>query len=203
MKGHWMDPALLRPTQVTVGLVESAKKRERLRLMHAKERQDWLAEHPVPAVLGPKGRAFIIDHHHLARALCDGALGEAWVQTTEDLSHLEKEAFWVAMSERAWAHPFDENGLALPHSCIPKHVGELRDDPYRSLAGLAREAGAFQKTPTPFAEFAWADFFRRELPGVTSCKRFEGFLAEAVLLARCERAGHLPGFILKQTLTGT
>ena len=40
------------------------------------------------------------------------------------------------------------------------HLEGLRDDPYRSLAGYVRNAGGFEKTPTAFAEFLWADFFR-------------------------------------------
>ena len=36
----------------------------------------------------------------------------------------------------------------------------LVDDPYRSLAGLARKAGTYDKVDVPFTEFKWANYLR-------------------------------------------
>ena len=59
----------LRPTQMTVGLREVALKRKELRALPANKKDDFLGAHFIPAVIGPKGRPFVDDHHHLARAL--------------------------------------------------------------------------------------------------------------------------------------
>jgi len=193
----WMEASVLRPTQITVGLVESKKKRQRMELMSAPDRREWLAEHPVPAVIAPSGKRRIFDHHHLARAVMDGGFGCVLVDTVDDFSKMSKSEFWAEMVVRHWAHPHGASGELLTCESIPKCVSELIDDPYRSLAGLAREAGAYAKTQAPFAEFTWADFFRANLPGVVSGKHFESQLAEAILLARCELAAQLPGFIAR------
>src|SRR3974377_1798791 len=37
------------------------------------------------------------------------------------------------------------------------------DDPFRSLAGELRRAGGFAKDTTPFSEFLWPDFLRRQM----------------------------------------
>src|SRR5215470_10804037 len=59
----------LRPTQITVGMREVAAKRQRWREIAAKEGGKFLGKHMIPVVLGPKGRHYVVDHHHLARAL--------------------------------------------------------------------------------------------------------------------------------------
>ena len=46
---------------------------------------------------------------------------------------------------------------------MPKSVADLKDDPFRSLAGELRRTGGFAKDTTPFSEFLWADFLRRKL----------------------------------------
>ena len=44
-----------------------------------------------------------------------------------------------------------------------KTVADLKDDPFRSLAGELRRVGGFAKDTTPFSEFLWADFLRRKM----------------------------------------
>jgi len=56
------------------------------------------------------------------------------------------------------------HGVRHYYSAIPHHLQDLVDDVYRSVAGYVRKAGGFDKTRTAFAEFVWADFFRRSLP---------------------------------------
>jgi len=41
---------------------------------------------------------------------------------------------------------------------IPKTVVELKDDPFRSLAGELRRVGGFAKDTTPFSEFLLGGF---------------------------------------------
>ena len=60
----------LQPTQMTVGMLQVKHKRLRLRTLEKRpsELVDFILEHPIRVVLGPKKKAFVIDHHHLALA---------------------------------------------------------------------------------------------------------------------------------------
>jgi hypothetical protein len=70
----------------------------------------------------------------------------------------------------------------------------LLDDPYRSLAGYVRDAGAYEKTPTAFAEFLWADFFRPRILVGNTRPEFHQSVDSAVKLATSSEAAHLPGY---------
>ena len=61
----------LRPTQMTVGIREVEEKRKRWRAESKMKGEEFLGKHMIPVVLGPKDRHYVIDHHHLARALHD------------------------------------------------------------------------------------------------------------------------------------
>lgn len=60
----------LRPTQMTVGLREVEHKRAQWR-MQGGDAGQFLGRHMIPVVIGPKHRSYVIDHHHLARALIE------------------------------------------------------------------------------------------------------------------------------------
>ena len=66
----------LRPTQMTVGVREVKEKRKRWRDESKKKGAEFLGKHMIPVVLGPKDRHYVIDHHHLARALHDEGVEE-------------------------------------------------------------------------------------------------------------------------------
>ncbi len=59
----------LRPTQMTIGFREVARKRLEWRERAQRDGPDFLGQHMIPAVIGPHDRPWIIDNHHLARAL--------------------------------------------------------------------------------------------------------------------------------------
>lgn len=184
----------LRPTQISVGMREVAEKRARWREESAREGSEYLGHHMIPVVLGPKGRPYLTDHHHLALAL--HLEGEKHVLTTviSDLSRLEKEAFWIFLDSRGWMHPFDEKGRRKSYDDLPNSISDMVDDPYRSLAGALRKAGGFAKDTTPFSEFLWADFLRRRIkPGVIK-RHFDKALDLAMVEAKTEAAGYLPGW---------
>lgn len=184
----------LRPTQITVGLHEVATKRKQWRERSAREGSAFLGRHLVPVVLGPKGRPYLIDHHHLARALHEEGVTLVLTSLVSDLSHLEKEAFWVVLDNRSWMHPFDDLGVRRAYSDIPKSIPELADDPYRSLAGALRRAGGFAKDATPFSEFLWADFMRRRIKRSIVDKDFDHALEMAVNASKEHAASYLPGW---------
>jgi hypothetical protein len=184
----------LRPTQITVGMREVLAKRKRWRESGAKKERAFLGKHLIPVVLGPKRRHYVVDHHHLARALHDEGVKDVAVTVIANLSKLDRDEFWVFMDNRNWMHPFDIEGRRRHYRDIPKSVTELVDDPFRSLAGELRRAGGFAKDTTPFSEFLWADFLRRRLQRKAVETNFDRALEKALQLAKSTEAGYLPGW---------
>lgn len=183
----------LRPTQITVGLREVAAKRAHWKAL-GKKRTAYVAQHLVPVVLGPKGRSYVIDHHHLARALHEEGVTTISTTVVADLQRLERDAFWVFLDNRGWLHPFDAAGKRCTYAAIPKSLNELVDDPYRSLAGEVREGGGYAKDATPFSEFIWADYFRRRIKRRQLDNDFAACFIEAMGLAKSPEANFMPGW---------
>jgi hypothetical protein len=184
----------LRPTQITVGMREVRAKRKAWRDTANKKGEKFLGKHMIPVILGPKDRHYVIDHHHLARALHDEGVKDIAVTVVANLSQLEVDSFWFVMDNRNWMHPFDDQGRRRGYSDIPKNVTELVDDPFRSLAGELRRLGGFAKDTTPFSEFIWADFLRRRMKRKFVDKDFNSALEQALELAKSEDAAYLPGW---------
>ena len=67
---------------------------------------------------------------------------------------------------------------------LPKSVSDLKDDPFRSLAGEPRRAGGFAKDITPFGEFLWADFLRRKISRKNVVDNFERAMEKGLGFAR-------------------
>jgi hypothetical protein len=184
----------LRPTQMTIGYREVARKRSDWRERADKDGPEYLGRHMIPAVIGPKGRYWMIDNHHLARALHDEGVTQVLVRVVADLGDLPGGLFKTFMDNRNWLHPFDAKGHRRPLTHIPKHVRHLADDPYRSLAGELRRSGGYAKDDTPFSEFLWADFLRRHIDGDLLDRHFEDAVEKALRLARQSAADYLPGW---------
>jgi hypothetical protein len=170
----------LRPTQLAVGRYSVGLKAEKVARKRARggaeeALDDWLRRHPIPCVRGPPlgaGEApplYMIDHHHLAAALHSLGIEDCYAAAVRDYSALsDQDAFWAAMQRDGCLWPHDERGAPLaweelPRLMPPSVVG-LRDDPYRSLAGIVRRAGGYEKSATPYAEFVWANHFRTRVP---------------------------------------
>jgi len=184
----------LHPTQITVGIEEVRAKRKEWRAKGDDRAGAFLGRHLIPVVLGPKSRSYVIDHHHLARALHDEGVPHVLTTLVSDLSRLDQDAFWVVLDNRGWMHPFDDTGKRRGYDAIPKTVAQLIDDPYRSLAGVLRRSGGFAKDTTPFSEFLWADFLRRRIERKRIEKNFANTVEEALCLARSREADYLPGW---------
>jgi hypothetical protein len=184
----------LRPTQITVGMMEVKDKRVRLRKRPSKKIGKFLGDHMIPVILGPEGRHYVIDHHHLTRALREEGIKDVLVMVVTDLSMLDIESFWTVLDHRSWVHPYDAQGRRRSFHDIPKSIDDLVDDPFRSLAGELRRAGGFAKETTPFSEFLWADFLRRRLKRKFVEKHFRAASKKALKLAKSEEAHYLPGW---------
>lgn len=186
--------AALRPTQMTVGFREVARKREAWRVRDKRAGSDFLGRHMIPVVLGPQATPFVIDNHHLALALHQEGVEHVLVKVIADLRALKRPVFWTFMDNRNWLHPFDAAGGRRPRENLPRTLDGLTDDPYRSLAGDLRRAGGYAKDETPYAEFLWADFLRRRIGAKILAKDFAGALARALDLAHHRDAAYLPGW---------
>jgi hypothetical protein len=184
----------LKPTQITVGYREVAEKRKRWRGKSHDKGDEFLGRHMIPVLWGPKERHYVIDHHHLTRALLDEGVKDILVNVVADLRTLQHDEFWTFIDNRGWCHPYDENGVRRAFADIPGSLAKMKDDPYRSLAGELRRMGGYAKETVPFAEFIWADFLRRRIKAKAVEADFSRTVERAMALARSEDAGHLPGW---------
>jgi hypothetical protein len=184
----------LRPTQMTVGFREVEVKRRQWREADEVHRSHLLRRHVIPAVVGPKNRAYIVDHHHFARALLEEKAGEVAVYILANLSDLPKPEFWTFLDNSAWCHAYDKHGKRRELDDIPKLLADLADDPYRSLVGALIRHGGCAKSDKPFSEFLWADFLRRRIDEQIVTQDFDAALQKAIAIAKSGQAQSLPGW---------
>ena len=137
---------------------------------------------------------YIVDHHHVVRALHEEGVKEVLVTVFSNLNMVDPDAFWIVLDSRNWMHPFDDQGQRRDHKEIPKSIDKLIDDPFRSLARELRRAGGFAKDTTPYCEFLWADFLRRQIKRKLVDSDFDHALQTALELAKSQDAIYLPGW---------
>ena len=127
---------------------------------------------------------FALDRHHWLCALLAENVFEVAVHVEDDLSYLNEGSFWRTLDRRGWCHPFGTNGRKLPFANIPGFIGDLQDDPFRSLASALRRSGGFEKNKALFSEFLWADYLRRHINPSLVAKNFDLALKTALELAQ-------------------
>lgn len=185
----------LRPTQMTVGMREVKEKRKRWRERKSdRKRAEMLGKHMIPVVVGPDEHHYVVDHHHLARALHDEGVKDVLVTVIADLTMVDREAFWGVMDNKRWVYPYDAKGERRHFRDLPRSVEGLKDDPFRSLAGELRRAGGFAKDTTPFSEFLWTDFLRRRLSRRGVEDNFAKAVEKGLALVKSHDAVYLPGW---------
>ena len=189
-----VDLRKLRPTQITAGFAEIAQKRAAWASLARKARRSLLESHWFPAVLGPRERYHIVDHHHLGVALLQEGVEQVSVMVLADFSYLAPAIFWRVMEQHNWAHPFDQTGQRRDFDAIPSRISQLVDDPYRSLAGFLRTAGGYAKDTSAFAEFLWADYPRQHIALEQVRKSMDIAVREGLGLAKSPLARYLPGW---------
>ncbi len=123
---------------MTLGMHEVFHKRDAWKEKTSQDLAKFLGAHMVPVILGLEGEPYLIDHHHLARALYEEEVLSVFVTIVADLSRLQADHFWNVMDFHGWTHPYDSKGRRRPYSDLPKTVKGMEDDPYRSLAGELR-----------------------------------------------------------------
>jgi hypothetical protein len=188
----------LRPTQMTIGLKEVARKRQQWAAMGKKKRRAAMTEMLFPAVIGPGKAYYILDHHHSAVALVKERAHDVQVGIVKDLSALELGDFWIYLDHLSWVHPYDQKGKRRAFEQIPSSFKALRDDPYRSLAGEVRDLGGFSKSDAPFLEFLWTNYFRANVRAGWVRSHYPKALRRAMRLAHSTKTQYLPGWVGKR-----
>lgn len=186
----------LRPTQLKLGLEDVARRAKKMALLGASELNVLLKKKSIPYVVGPKKEIYIVDHHHLCRALWTidkkrALLGEELA----DWSDLDNKQFWKKMDSSGYCWAIDSHGHRRPYSAIPKHIRELTDNVWRSLARAVR-GRAFTNQDTPFQEFIWGDYFRTFMSERLIKQDFELAQKVATSISHLKEAEDLPGFKL-------
>jgi len=188
--------------QAAVGREEVRRKKVAIRkFKNNKAKLDrYLKKKRVPIVIGPGGKFHLLDHHHTVMALFEEGIRKVYYESRGDLSSLSPQDFWKEVISRHWVRLVDEKGKSIRWEAIDKltSIEDIKNDPYRSLAGIVRDKGGFKKLDIPFMEFEWADFFRgrMDMPGKKiSWKRA---IEQGMKLARSDAAKALPGYIEKK-----
>ena len=182
----------IHPTQFAVGMHEVKKKKEKIEEMDKGERQDYLAENPVPVVIGPKGIFYAIDHHHLSRAVYESGHTKMAALVKENWGGTTVDAFWKKMGGMNYVYLIDENGHGPKSPAqLPREMSRLADDPFRSIAGMARDEDCYKKSTQPFAEFRWAEYFRSRIKYEDS---YKDALKAALKICHIAAAKDLPGY---------
>ncbi|HXH31477.1 MAG TPA: ParB/Srx family N-terminal domain-containing protein [Bacteriovoracaceae bacterium] len=188
----------LRPTQFAVGMLEVNEKIKIVEKYGKKELKKYLIDNPVPVVVGPDGKMYVIDHHHFLCVCYHLGIKKVYVETVKDLStsDLGYSKFWKWMNSTRNTYPYCQFGEGPRLSLyLPKDIKGLADDPYRSLAWFVRKSGAFENSDKNFAEFTWANFFRsKKILDREGHAGFEKALLRAVKLAQSPEAKKLPGY---------
>ncbi len=194
-----------RPTQMTLGIREVNEKRREWRgTRRRKRRRGTWASRMIPVVLGPKGSVpYLIDNHHLARALEEEGVKDVLVNVVADLEQRwPGEEFWVFfLDNRAWCHPYDflaaADATSTPYIRPP--VAEMEDDPcHRSLLWRASSGGWVREGR--LAPFSRKSSGPASLGGGSSARRSGGRTSVRrssvpSRFAKADAANYLPGCV--------
>ena len=201
--------AELHPTQAAVGMAEVQIRAEKLRRqMQGRSEQEFLAHlrkhnRVEPVVVGPTGALYITDHHHLARALYELGQATTYCEVLDNLSSSNLDVFWKHLRDKNEVYLKDRGDVITPFQ-LPTSVKDLRDDPFRSLAGAVREACGISKEESRspasnYLEFQWADYLRENwsktnipVDGINA--NFDAATNAALQLAAQKEAIALPGY---------
>ena len=175
----------LRPMQMTVGMREVELKRQMIRAQSEKETGTFLGRHMVPVVLGPKKRNYVVDHHHMARALL-----EEGVKVTSDLSKLDKDAFLTVLDNRGRMH---QRQAARLRRAAQEH-GRPRRRPLPQRCWRIAQARRLRQGHDAFQRIPVGGFpAPAHRPGCVA-KSFDKAIKRALALAKSEDADYLPGW---------
>ena len=199
----------LHPTQASVGMTEVRIRSKKLKQEIERSSEDYLSylrrrNRIEPVVIGPSNVFYLTDGHHLARALYDLGQKMAYCKVLDNVSNLQPDAFWKYMKDNNEVYLKDHQGSVIGPSDLPISIGDLHDDPFRSLAGAVRESCGFRNDNKNgpdgnYLEFKWADYLRAhwaqtsiEVSDIDA--HFDRATQAALQLAAQNEAARLPGY---------
>ncbi|MEN3366338.1 MAG: hypothetical protein V7606_3612 [Burkholderiales bacterium] len=181
----------LHPMQPAVGMIQVEERAAKLRGETDFSEQTSRA---LPVVQAPDGGFYLTDGHHQASVLHRAGAKQVKARVIGRFNN--QATFWDEMRARRWVYLFDQHGRPITPAALPERIADLADDPYRSLAGYAQNAGYFGKTNTYFMEFEWARYFGSRM-GWQPIDRMTllSALQSAEKLACKPEAKDLPGYL--------
>lgn len=191
----------IHPTQFVLGKLSIKSKIEKIEKLAKKGKiQKYLKQKYAPAVIGPDGLFYITDRHHTSFSIFNSKLSnkykKVYIKVIQNWSQLGTQEFSTKMIANHYTWLRDENHKLRNFQELPKHINNLRDDPYRSLAWLVRKNNGFNKIRVSFQEFYWGMFFKEQ--GIklnsSSAEAVSSVLKKALKLAKSPLASHLPGY---------
>ncbi|MFM5501906.1 ParB-like protein [Aeromonas veronii] len=198
--GNWCEIGIdaLHPTQGGVGQIQVDETQATLAGMSAKQLDKLMKNKEIPVVIAPDGSYWLVDRHHLTKALWQQGVKDARVKVIGRLQ--DKANFWSQMQNNHWAWLKDEKGQPLTPEQLPTSIDKLPDYPYRTLAGLLQDAGYFRKDKQVyFVEFAWASWLGKQMQWMpVDNSNLTARLQQAKRLACGSDASDLPGYPGKQ-----
>ncbi|MCF5876622.1 ParB-like protein [Aeromonas veronii] len=198
--GNWCEIGIdaLHPTQGGVGQMQVDETQATLAGMSAKQLDKLMKKKEIPVVIAPDGSYWLVDRHHLTKALWQQGVKDARVKVIGRLQ--DKANFWSQMQNNHWAWLKDEKGQPLTPEQLPTSIDKLPDYPYRTLAGLLQNAGYFRKDKQVyFVEFAWASWLGKQMQWMpVDNSNLAARLQQAKRLACGSDASDLPGYPGKQ-----
>ena len=198
--GSWCEVSIdqLHPTQGGVGQLQVDTTVAELADKSEKQLDKLMKKKEIPIVIAPDGGYWLVDRHHLTKALWQQGVKEARVKVIARFQ--DGASFWSQMQNNHWAWLKDERGQPLTPEQLPGHIGELPDYPYRTLAGLLQDAGYFSKDKQVyFVEFAWASWLGKQMQWMpVDNSNLAARLQQAKRLACGSDASDLPGYPGKQ-----
>jgi hypothetical protein len=184
-----------RPTQFAVGYRQVDERAKQIARKSPKKLKAYVEGHLPLIVIGPDDQPYLIDGHHLARALLKARINSAEVRVEANWRHLSPAEFWNQMKEHGWVYLYDNRGQGpLDVEKLPKTVTEMADDPYRALAWAVRKRGGLDKTHGSYDEFKWANFFRGRVLIGSQPGDFDRAVKAALKISHCPEAKDLPGY---------
>ncbi|WP_421249617.1 ParB-like protein [Aeromonas sp. 603359] len=198
--GNWCEIGIdaLHPTQGGVGQIQVDETQATLAGMSAKQLDKLMKKKEIPVVIAPDGSYWLVDRHHLTKALWQQGVKDARVKVIGRLQ--DKANFWSQMQNNHWAWLKDEKGQPLTPEQLPTSIDKLPDYPYRTLAGLLQDAGYFRKDKQVyFVEFAWASWLGTQMQWMpVDNSNLTARLQQAKRLSCGSDASDLPGYPGKQ-----
>lgn len=182
------------PTQFSVGMILVQCKKNKLEKKDGIKMKDYLRKkkNHIPAVIGPYGKFYITDRHHLGHALSLAKTDE-WIGKEQEVvlliirndnqAEFTSEEFWQKMVATQNVYPYDQEGRLIDNFGLELSymtLSDLKDNPYRTLSKWVREGCGYIKklekkcvalkaTVTPasspaFMEMYWARYLQTQLP---------------------------------------